>query len=209
MTDTKAIAAKLSEQIMAAPRKGRRRLVALAGPPASGKSTFAEQLAEALIGAGSQTQVVPMDGFHLHNPILIERDLLSRKGAPETFDAAGFYELIRRLGIEDAVFFPTFDRARDIAIAGAGQVDANVDTIIVEGNYLLFDEPVWRDLHPLWDFAIRLDVPMDVLRARLVARWLEHGLSTKQAEARASENDLPNAERVIKAALSADATLTV
>lgn len=198
----------LLEKVLAAPRSGKRRLVALAGPPASGKSTLAETLCEKLNAAGCKTQVVPMDGFHLDNSILIERGLLPRKGAPETFDAEGFASLIARIKNTSEVFYPTFDRTRDIAVAGTGFVPEDCDTVVVEGNYLLFDAPVWRDLYDLWDIRIQLDVPLQVLEERLIARWLAHGLSPEKANERALANDIPNARRVLAHALSPDIKLS-
>lgn len=194
----------LIEQICAAPQTGRRKLVALAGPPASGKSTLAESLAEALRTRGARCEVVPMDGFHLDNAMLIEKDLLPRKGAPETFDVGGFLALVPRLRAEAELFVPTFDRARDISIAGARRIGPECDTVILEGNYLLFDQPHWRDLPPLWDLSIRLDVPVDVLRERLIQRWLDHGLSPEEAERRAEGNDLRNARTIAAHPLPAD-----
>jgi pantothenate kinase len=120
MTTQKLTVRDLAELILAAPRSGRRRLVALAGAPASGKSTLAEALASELRSQRCATQVVPLDGFHLHNQILIDRGLLPHKGAPDTFDAQGFAHLIGRLHDDPEVYYPVFDRARDIAIAGAG-----------------------------------------------------------------------------------------
>ncbi|MCK8464482.1 nucleoside/nucleotide kinase family protein [Aliiroseovarius sp. S1339] len=196
--------AELAEHVRAAPRKGTRRLVAVGGAPASGKSTLAEALADHLTNDGCPAKVVPMDGFHLHNQILVERDLLNRKGAPQTFDAQGFLHLITRLHDEPEVFFPLFDRDRDIAIAGAGLVDQDCNTVIVEGNYLLQDLPIWRDLRAHWDLALCLEVEEQVLHDRLVARWLKHGLSPKQAEVRAAENDLKNAQLVRQFQLPAD-----
>lgn len=192
----------LVARIKAAPAAGRRRLVALAGPPASGKSTIAEDLARRLGG-----QVVPMDGFHLDNRILRSRGLLERKGAPETFDAAGFVAIIRRLQAEPEVVHPVFDRGQDIAIAGSAWVGPDCATVVVEGNYLLHDAPVWRDLAGLWDTAIRLDVPQDVLRARLVERWLDHGLVKEDAIQRAEGNDLRNARMMVASQLPADITI--
>jgi len=185
--------AGLVEKILSAPRADRRRLVALAGAPASGKSTLAEALASLLRQAGCGAQVVPMDGFHLDNRILTDRGILHRKGSPDSFDAAGLAHLCGRLAQEDEVFYPLFDRARDISIAGAGHVTASCDTIIVEGNYLLFDTEAWRPLAKNWDLAIRLDVSNEELRRRLVARWQAHGHSHQQAVARAEGNDLKNA----------------
>ncbi|ATG44496.1 Panthothenate kinase [Phaeobacter piscinae] len=186
-------------------RPGRaRRLVALAGAPGSGKSTLAELLVRALCAQGTSAAVVPMDGFHLDNRLLSEMDLLARKGAPESFDRAGFQRLIAAMAVDEEVIYPEFDRARDIAIAGAARVDAAVEVAVVEGNYLMFDAPGWRDLAALWDVSVRVDVPREMLRERLVARWQAHGLSDAEAEARAEGNDLANADRVAAASLPVD-----
>lgn len=209
MNDVNDIAKALLDRILAAPRAGRRRLVALAGPPASGKTTLSSVLAELMVGAGCNALVVPMDGFHLDNRVLTARGLLARKGAPETFDVEGLRRLVGALPNADIVYFPIFDRDRDIAIAGAGVVPETCDTIIIEGNYLLFDAPGWRDLNDWWDISVRLDVPPEVLEQRLVDRWLAHGLTLDQARARTADNDLRNAERVAAASLKADITITV
>lgn len=207
MTETVDLIARLVTQIDTAPQAGRRRLVALAGGPASGKSTLAEGLAQALRDRGRDVQVVPMDGFHLDNALLVQRGILDRKGAPQSFDAAGFVHLVRRLQSEAEVVYPRFDRTRDIAIAGSGCVTAQCDTVIVEGNYLLFDADPWRELAALWDFSVRIDPPLEVLRDRLVARWLAHGLDPQAALDRAQSNDLPNAQAVAAQALPADITV--
>jgi fructokinase len=194
----------LGAKIMSAPQKGRRKMVALAGAPASGKSTLAEEIVQYLRGEGHSAQVVPMDGFHLDNAILEPRGDLAVKGAHQTFDAEGFVHLVKRVQTEDQVYFPTFDRGLDKAVAGSGLIDRDCEIAVFEGNYLLFDVPVWRDLKPIWDISIRLDVPFDVLERRLVQRWLDHGLTQEAAMARALGNDIPNAQSVIDFALAAD-----
>lgn len=204
MTHTFEHMGDLVGRIQSAKVKGRRKLVALAGPPASGKSTLASHLAKAL---GDAAQVVPMDGFHLDNSLLRQAGLLARKGAPQTFDAVGFVHLVRRLRDEGDVVFPTFDRDLDMAVAGTGRVTPRCDTVIIEGNYLLFDAPPWRALAPLWDISIRLDPALDLVRDRLVARWLDQGLAPDAALARAQDNDLDNARQMATAALPADITL--
>jgi fructokinase len=196
-----AIIARLRE------RPDARRLVALSGPPGTGKSTVAAALADALRDRGEAVSVVPMDGFHLDNGVLDARGLLPRKGAPETFDAAGFIAAIVRLTAGGEVVVPIFDRARDIAIAGASVVPAGTRTVIVEGNYLMFDAEPWRALAGLWDLAVFLDAPEDELRTRLVRRWRDHGLDERAALARAEANDLPNARRIRAARLAGAVTL--
>ncbi|MBO9396671.1 nucleoside/nucleotide kinase family protein [Shimia sp. R9_2] len=190
--------------IAAAPRKGARRVVAVAGAPASGKSTLAEEIAARLSDTGSAAQVVPMDGFHMDNQDLVDLGLLARKGAPNTFDSEGFVALAGQLSQGGVLAYPTFDRARDVTIPGGGAVSAQCDTVVVEGNYLLFDAPVWRALSDIWDVSVFLSVPEEELRRRLVERWLTHGLSQEQAVQRAEENDLTNARLVQSQRLRAD-----
>lgn len=184
-----------------------RRLLAVAGPPASGKSTLAAALTAALTAAGHKAALVPMDGFHLDNRLLLARGLLARKGAPETFDVVGFVALVTRLITEPNVVFPLFDRARDLAVAGAGEITANVAIAVVEGNYLMSNEAPWSELAPMWHASLFLDLPVATLRARLIERWLDHGLSLPEATARTEANDLPNAVHVLAHRLPASLTL--
>jgi pantothenate kinase len=207
MLDISAQLNALSEAIDQRLDGGSRVLVALAGPPGSGKSTLATALAQRLGNQRRKAAIVPMDGFHLDNGVLEARGLRARKGAPETFDAAGFRHLVERLKAGGEVVVPLFDRSRDIAIAGAAVVEADFRVVILEGNYLLFDEDPWRALAPLWDLAAWLDVPMPELRARLIQRWLSHGLSRAAATRRAEVNDIANAHRVLDRRLPADMVL--
>jgi pantothenate kinase len=187
---------------------GRKRLiVAIAGPPGAGKSTFAEALLP-LLPAGSAS-VVPMDGFHYDNRVLEARGLGARKGSPESFDFDGLRHLIERLARADAdVAIPVFDREADLARAGAVVVDAQTKFVLVEGNYLMLDESPWYGLSPLFDVTVWLDVPSGELERRLVQRWVDHGLSPEEARARAFANDLPNAERILAHRRQADVTIT-
>ena len=186
---------------------GARQIIALAGPPASGKSTRAETLARDLTAAGRPAAVVPMDGFHLDNRVLDARGLRHRKGAPETFDLRGFARLMTDLATGGEVIYPLFDRERDLAIAGAGVVTDGCDLVVVEGNYLLYDAPGWRDLSRVWTLSAYLEVPVAVLRDRLTDRWIAHGLPPRDAQARAEGNDLANAALVQRHRLDADLVL--
>jgi fructokinase len=194
----------LRDRVIQAPRQGARRVIAIAGAPASGKSTLADILVRELVDAGCSSQLVPMDGFHLHNSILADRGLLDRKGSPQTFDTGGLLRLASQLGTAKALYYPIFDRGRDISIAGAGYIDPTCDTIVIEGNYLLMKAPIWQDMATYWDMSVMLICPMDVLETRLVQRWHDCGLTTAQARTRAEFNDLPNARLVQQTATIAD-----
>lgn len=196
---------QICAQILDRPPTPHRRLVAVVGPPASGKSTLATTIATRLTAGGEQAAVVPMDGFHLDDRLLAVDGSLNRKGAPHTFDAHGFVRLIDALQSTDEVVFPLFDRSREIAIAGAGRVSADCTTVLVEGNYLLLDQPPWTDLHDKWTFSIALHPSLDQLTERLRARWAEHG--KPDAQTWIDTNDMPNINTVLTGSAPADMTL--
>jgi pantothenate kinase len=182
-----------------------RLLVAVAGPPGAGKSTLAEALTDQI---GPEAQVIPMDGFHRDNDWLIAHTLLARKGAPETFDAAAFLHLIKRFSKGESPRFPLFDRAGDCTVPEAGGLSEATRILVIEGNYLLLDRPIWRDLAAFWDMTVFIDVPKPELERRLIARWLDHGLDPDAARVRAQSNDLINADTVIAQSTTADWTIS-
>lgn len=177
-------------------------LVALAGPPASGKTTLAADLAR-LLGQGAR--VVPMDGFHFDDAVLEARGHRSRKGAPHTFDVAGFAHCLHRIRTGDEVAIPVFDRALELARAGADVVGPDDRIILVEGNYLLLNRAPWSNLHPLFHFRILITAPEALLTRRLVARWQHYG--RQDAEAWIRTNDLPNALTVLQDSAGEDLRL--
>lgn len=199
--------ATLAREVLKRHIQGQRMLVAIAGAPGSGKSTLASNLVSALqLQTSGIAALVPMDGFHYDNSVLAARGLLARKGAPETFDAAGFVALLSRIamGTED-VAIPVFERSTDLSRAGAVIVHAATRIIIVEGNYLLLDADPWR--RAKYDLAVFIDVPAKTLQDRLLARWLHCGFSPEAALARASANDMSNAAQVIAGSRAADLVL--
>jgi pantothenate kinase len=188
-------------------QSGRSRIiVGVAGPPAGGKTTMAENLVSTLNAQLPDTAaLVPMDGFHLDNVVLEAAGLLNRKGAPQTFDVEGFYALLTRVrDAEHDQFTPTFDRARDIAIAGARRVSAQHPVIVVEGNYLLLDHGKWPKITALFDHTVFVEAPLEALEQRLVQRWRDNGYDETGALERAQSNDIPNAQLVISQSVEAN-----
>ena len=197
----------IAEAARALPQSQTRNLVAIAGPPGAGKSTVAALSRDLLQQQGIATGLVSMDGFHYDNAILSARDLLPRKGAPETFDVAGFKALLQRLLAEGEVAVPEFDREIDKSIAARALVTPDQQLVLVEGNYLLLQEPGWSDLSEHWALSVFLDVDLGTLEARLHQRWLDHGLPLDDARDRAFANDIPNAKRILSNSCRADLVL--
>ena len=196
--------ATLAQKIRAVPIRSGRRVIAIAGPPASGKSTLAELLAEALPNA----KVLPMDGYHHSNKDLEAHGLLARKGAPQTFDVAGFAKTVSAIRTDARLSFATFDRENDCVVPNGGHLNPSDETILVEGNYVLLDQPEWSALSEFWDLTVMLDAPFDVLSKRLIQRWITYGHSPAQAEARAELCDLPNARLVQTNSILADVVVS-
>jgi pantothenate kinase len=176
---------------------GRRRLLGLVGAPGSGKSTLARALEQALPG---RAQVVPMDGFHLAQVELQRLGRAERKGAPDTFDSAGYVALLRRLRgqrADEIVYAPEFRREIEEPVADAIAVQPQTQLVITEGNYLLLQEGPWAEVASLLDEAWYVEVEDDALRVeRLVRRHQQFGRSHEEARVWVAQTDEPNARRI-------------
>ena len=182
----------------------RRYFIALAGPPASGKSTISEKLNEDLNTKGFPTDILQMDGFHLDDGILNFTNLLSRKGSPETFDVMGLKSFLIRLANEPEVIVPIFDRALELSRSSAVTISNNKKIIIVEGNYLLLNSHPWSELNDYFDSRIMIHCEESVLEKRLIDRWKGFNLTQDQINHKVYENDLPNGVNVNQNSIEAD-----
>jgi pantothenate kinase len=183
---------------------GQRKILGIAASPGAGKSTLAETLLKAL---GTQAQVVPMDGYHLANSELQRLGRASRKGAPDTFDAAGYVNLLRRIQSQrsgETVYAPEYRREFEEGIAGAIAIEHDTPLIITEGNYLLLDEGAWGEVRMVLDESWFLDIDSVVRQQRLLERHMRFGRSREAALAWIAATDQPNAQRIERSRHQAD-----
>ncbi|WP_342619724.1 nucleoside/nucleotide kinase family protein [Rhodoferax sp. GW822-FHT02A01] len=175
---------------------GQRKILGIAAAPGAGKSTLAEGL---LLALGDKVQVVPMDGFHLANSELHRLGRAGRKGAPDTFDAAGYVNLLHRIRNQqpgETIYAPEFRRDLEEGIAGAVAIEASTQLIITEGNYLLMEDGAWAGVRALLDEAWYLDIAHSLRHQRLLERHVRFGRSHQQALDWIEQTDEPNAIRI-------------
>jgi pantothenate kinase len=168
-----------------------RRILGITGPPGAGKSALAERLVAEL--GPHRAVLAPMDGFHIGDALLVEAGKRGRKGAPDTFDQAGYAAALARLRLADhVVYLPLFDRDREDSTAAAIAVPPDVPLIVTEGNYLL----VWPEVHAQLDQTWYLDVPTAERQERLIRRRLDLGADEALARHWATGSDETNARTI-------------
>ena len=151
-TQASSITRRIVEAVAERARSGDPvRVLGLTGPPGTGKTTIAAELARALPEAGIPLAgLAPMDGFHMSNAVLAARGIADHKGAPDTFDVGGYVALLGRVRRADGV-------------------------VITEGNYLGLELPGWADVRGLIDLLVFIDTPFEELASRLIERHMSFG----------------------------------
>ncbi len=185
---------RLRSLLSASPRV----ILGLAGPPGCGKSTLAEALQRHF---PETSVVVPMDGYHLAHVELARLGRVGRKGAPDTFDSAGYLALLQRLRHQrpdETIYAPLYTRELEEPIAGAIPVPPEARLVITEGNYLLMPDGHWAGVPALLDEVWYVEVDAALRLDRLVKRHQRFGRSLADAQHWVQVTDEPNA-RLIEA----------
>lgn len=153
-------------------------VVGLTGSVASGKTTLAENIV-AHLSTGLDAAHITTDGFLFPNAVLTERDLMNRKGFPETYDSAAMAAALTDLRKGRAAF-PIYDHVTyDIAPNDTHEL-AQPDVLVLEGLGLAPAPPTARG-GGAPDVLIYLDADEADIEAWFLERFLRFW--------RAAEND--------------------
>nr|XP_007162491.1 hypothetical protein PHAVU_001G156700g [Phaseolus vulgaris]ESW34485.1 hypothetical protein PHAVU_001G156700g [Phaseolus vulgaris] len=244
-----ALVARLLPLVLLSPNPNHKLLVGLAGPPGAGKSTVAHEVArrinklwlEKASSFDSKVQppdvaiVVPMDGFHLYRSELDAmenpEEAHARRGAPWTFNPLRLLTCLKNLKIDGSVSVPSFDHGVGDPVEDDIFVNLQHKVVIVEGNYLLLEDGVWKEISSLFDekwqvlilprhICLRIlpvdlyrfetcmfrfiDIDIDKAMQRVLKRHISTGKPPDIAKQRIENNDRLNAELIMKSKKNAD-----
>lgn len=193
-----------------------RYLVAIAGVPGSGKTTTAQAVVQQLNkDTNIHAALLSMDGFHLPRSALDQlpnpKEAHIRRGAPWTFDVARFVQFMHDLRTwsdktplttpsstpwspSEIISAPAFDHKTKDPVENGISITPDARIIIVEGNYLLLDEPGWRDLANLVDYRVFVDTDLQEARERTAKRHVLAGIekTLEDGYRRVDSNDYLN-----------------
>ncbi|KAH9990378.1 P-loop containing nucleoside triphosphate hydrolase protein [Xylariaceae sp. FL0662B] len=205
------------------PGQSWRALIVLAGPPGSGKTTVAAGVVRRLNSGTTSPRaaVVSMDGFHYPRAVLDTfpnvAEAYARRGAAWTFDAEAVVRMFSTLDESrkqprdqaGVIYLPSFDHAVKDPVADDISIPPSVSLVILEGNWLLYDEEPWRRISKLVDETWFIDVDRNLARDRVARRHIRSGIETSWEAAirRAETNDVPNGEDVRRKLIKPDVTV--
>lgn len=152
-------------------------VIGVAGSVAAGKSTTSRILQALLTRWPNHPRVdlITTDGFLLPNHVLQARDLMERKGFPESYDVRRLLSFVGELksGLSPLAV-PMYSHLRYDIVAGVEQTIASPDIVILEGlNVLQTGAGAPAFISDYFDFSIYVDASHDDLRKWYVDRFLK------------------------------------
>jgi type I pantothenate kinase len=156
-------------------------VIGIAGSVAVGKSTTARILRD-LLAAWPETpsvELVTTDGFLLPNAELEKRDLLERKGFPESYDRRRLLRFVAEVKSgRDEVTAPVYSHLTYDIVPGEQVVVRRPDVLIVEGLNVLQPPRVDAQgrsglaVSDFFDFSLYVDAKTEDVRQWYVDRFL-------------------------------------
>ena len=151
-------------------------IIGVSGSVAVGKSTTSRllQILLSRIVPGATVELVTTDGFLFPNDTLIKREILTRKGFPESYDMEALINFLDHLKNGQDVDIPVYSHEiYDIVPDQKQRVEA-ADFVIVEGINV-FQNPQNARLYitDFFDFSIYVDAAVEDIESWYLDRFLK------------------------------------
>ena len=149
-------------------------IIGIAGSVSVGKSTTARIIEHILKSYNLSVALVPTDGFLLSNKALVERDLLMKKGFPESYDVNRLLSFLHQVKAGEAKLnVPTYSHHVYDILPDETKEFARPDILILEGLNVLQLPDIRHNnianrqcVADFVDFGIYLDAP-----SKNIANW--------------------------------------
>jgi type I pantothenate kinase len=155
-------------------------VIGVAGSVAVGKSTFSRVL-RALLAAWPDhphVDLVTTDGFLFPNEVLDARDLMQRKGFPESYDVRRLVQFMADIKSGAVVQAPVYSHQLYDIVPGEYQTVNRPDIVIIEGLNMLqtgdgaSGKGARVFVSDFFDFSIYIDADEPAIEAWYVSRFL-------------------------------------
>jgi type I pantothenate kinase len=150
-------------------------VIGVAGSVAVGKSTISRVLAEILSRWPHHPRVdlVTTDGFLHPNAVLEDRNLMNRKGFPESYDRARLLEFVARAKAgEPQLEVPVYSHVSYDVLPDETRIVDRPDILIIEGLNVLQAGRSGAFVSDYFDFSIFVDAEVSDVKAWYVERFL-------------------------------------
>jgi type I pantothenate kinase len=150
-------------------------IVGVAGSVAVGKSTTSRVL-QALLARWPhhpRVELVTTDGFLFPNAVLEERQMMERKGFPESYDRMALLEFVSRAKAGDEhLEVPIYSHIKYDIVEGESRVLNQPDILVVEGLNVLQAGDTGAFVSDYFDFSIFVDADGEHVKEWYIQRFL-------------------------------------
>lgn len=150
-------------------------IIGIAGSVAVGKSTTARlvQTLLARLFPRHSVQLITTDGFLYPNRILSERELMERKGFPESYDMERLIQFLNSVKLgENNLQIPTYSHQVYDIVEGEFETISRPDILIVEGiNVLQLPANQQIYVSDFFDFSIFVDAAPKLIETWYLERF--------------------------------------
>ncbi|KAL4890122.1 hypothetical protein BDV59DRAFT_204717 [Aspergillus ambiguus] len=110
---------------------------------------------------------------------------------------------------DSTIYAPTFDHKLKDPVENGIQITDDISIVIVEGNYLLLDEPVWKEIAQIVDYKVFIDADLQIARGRLARRHVAAGIeeTLENGYRRVDANDYLNGMTILEKRIEPDVIL--